>query len=326
MPIYADAITFFAMQCIFLMSIFSLLLLKIIPLYFSVAIGFASGRLLHVDRDSISRLVVYVIVPIVFFRGGMNTAMSWDIASLLVVVFLLCVGLCLAFYAIGRRIWSDATANVLGLAAGQGNMGYFGLPVAMLLFDAQTVGIYMVMIIAMIVQESTLGFYITARGKHTPMDAIKKLLKIPTLYAYSAGLIGNQLGWQIPAFLAGFFDHVFGAYTLLGMMIVGLGLASVRGFAIDLRFVSLAFLAKFICWPALALLVVNIDTHWLGLYSEQTHHALILVSIVPLAANSVAIASILDAHPEKAATAVFLSTLIALFYVPLMVMWFIAPV
>lgn len=305
------------------MDVFSNLLLSLIPLYLCVGLGFASGRLLEVDRNSISRLVVYIIVPIIFFRGGMNTALSWDILKLIIIVFSICVLLCLTFYAIGKRLWSDATANVLGLAAGQGNMGYFGLPVAIMLFDAPTVSLYMVMIIAMIIQESTLGFYITARGKHTAMDAFYKLLKIPTLYAYAAGLLLGHYDATIPEFLTGFFDHVFGAYTMLGMMIVGLGLASIRRFTFDVKFISLTFIAKFICWPLCAFAIIALDTHFFHQFAPMTHKALILLSIVPLAANSVAIASILDAHPEKAASAVFLSTLFALFYVPLMVMWFI---
>lgn len=305
------------------MDIFTNLLLNIIPLYLCVALGFAGGRLLDIDRNSISRLVVYIIVPIIFFRGGMNTALTWDILKLIIIVCSICILLCLTFYSIGKRIWNDATANVLGLAAGQGNMGYFGLPVAMTLFADNTVSLYMVMIIAMIIQESTLGFYITARGKHTALDAFKKLLKIPTLYAYSAGLMLGHVGATIPKFLEGFFDHVFGAYTMLGMMIVGLGLASIRRFSFDLKFISLTFLAKFVCWPLCAFGVIALDTAFFHQFDAMTHKALILLSIVPLAANSVAIASILDAHPEKAASAVFLSTLFALFYVPLMVMWFI---
>ena len=46
---------------------------------------------------------------------------------------------------------------------------------------------------------------------------------------------------------------------------------------------------------------------------------MILMSIVPLAANTIALASDLDVHPEEATIAVFLSTIFALFYIPFMV-------
>ena len=57
------------------------------------------------------------------------------------------------------------------------------------------------------------------------------------------------------------------------------------------------------------------------LYSDTVHQALILISIMPLAANAVAIASLLRCHPEKTATAVLLSTVFAAIYVPVMVSW-----
>jgi len=44
-----------------------------------------------------------------------------------------------------------------------------------------------------------------------------------------------------------------------------------------------------------------------------------LFSIFPIAANKVAFATELKVHPEKAALTVFLSTLFALFYIPLVV-------
>lgn len=42
-------------------------------------------------------------------------------------------------------------------------------------------------------------------------------------------------------------------------------------------------------------------------------------SIVPLAANVVAIATLVDAEPEKAAFAVLLSTIFSLIFIPVMV-------
>ena len=48
-----------------------------------------------------------------------------------------------------------------------------------------------------------------------------------------------------------------------------------------------------------------------------------LLSIVPLAANTVELASLFKSQPEKAATAVLLSTIFALVYVPVMTTYFI---
>ena len=67
-----------------------------------------------------------------------------------------------------------------------------------------------------------------------------------------------------------------------------------------------------------------VDTTFLGLYSEDIHNALMLVAIVPIAVNTIIVASLFDSKPDKAATAILFSTIFALFYVPFMVAYFIS--
>jgi predicted permease len=50
---------------------------------------------------------------------------------------------------------------------------------------------------------------------------------------------------------------------------------------------------------------------------------LLVLSIVPIASNTVAFATKLRAHPEKAAFTVMLSTLVALVYIPVFVYLFL---
>ena len=85
------------------------------------------------------------------------------------------------------------------------------------------------------------------------------------------------------------------------------------------RFIEWTFCAKFIIWPILIAGIVFLDTSLLHIFSAEVHKVLILMSIVPLAANTVAIATELRTHPEKASVAVLLSTVFALFFIPLVV-------
>jgi malate permease and related proteins len=106
-------------------------------------------------------------------------------------------------------------------------------------------------------------------------------------------------------------------------MIIGMGLAGASWKSIDMSFISLTFLAKFICWPGLMALLIFVDKNSLHIFDTDIYNVLIIMSIVPLAANTVAIATELRTHPEKAAVAVLLSTIFALFYIPLIVSLFI---
>ena len=48
--------------------------------------------------------------------------------------------LCLFFYWISASLWKDNTRNLLAFGAGTGNTAYFGIPVALILFDEKFIG------------------------------------------------------------------------------------------------------------------------------------------------------------------------------------------
>lgn len=55
--------------------------------------------------------------------------------------------------------------------------------------------------------------------------------------------------------------------------------------------------------------------------SDTEKAVVLLMACVPMAGNTVVIANQLNVHPEKAATAVMLSTILAIVSVPLMMMF-----
>jgi predicted permease len=303
------------------MDLFFLLLTKLVPLYFTIGLGFISGRVLGVDRDSVSKIVFFIIVPMVFFTGTAHAPLTPAVMMLPVFSLVLSSLLCVGFYWIGSRFYTDATKNLLAMSAGNANTGYFGVPIALMLFDKETFGIYMVLILGVSIFENTVGYYVGALGKSTPREALMKVLKLPLLYGFMLGLLVNLSHIPIPTVMDEFLLNVRGSYSILGMMIIGLGLASLKQIAFDWRFVSLSFFAKFVVFPALAIGFVQLDATYLGWFTENTHKTIILYSLLPMAANVVVIATLLGAHPEKAASTVFLSTMVGAMYVPLMIAW-----
>lgn len=305
------------------MSFFSALLLKLTPLYLNILLGFLAGKLLHTPRDVVARIMFYLINPLIMFNGISHIKITGSILSLPFLVFIISCSLCLIFYWKTAELWDDTTRNLLAFSAGSGNTGYFGIPLALILFNDQGEGVYMMAILGVTLYENTLGFYMCAKGIHSPSECLHKLMRLPTIYAFLLALAVNYSKVPIPGVFLEFMCHIKGTYTVLGMMIIGLGLSSLRHFKIDFKFISLAFFAKFLVWPALILSFIFLDTHWFGIYDTSVHQALVLLSIVPIAVNTVIIASVLQAQPEKAAANVLLSTLFALIYVPLMIIYFI---
>jgi len=225
--------------------------------------------------------------------------------------------MCLLFYGISKLFWHDSTRNISAFTAGTGNVGYFGLPVAMMLFNNEQIGLMILAMLGMILYENSLGFFITARGSYSVRDSVHKLLKLPAIYAFFVGLIINLNHVPLGQIYADNIVNIKGAYTILGMMLIGISIANIKAFKPDIKFIGMAFLAKFITWPLLVLLVIIANNLWFHVYSNSIQHVMILVSIVPLAVNTVAFATELKAQPEKAAFAVLFSTLFALVYIPL---------
>ena len=301
------------------MDIFIDLVTKIAPLYFIVLLGFIAGKYFKVDKEPIATLLIYFVTPLVIFNGVATSALNASIIVLPLTFFVLAVLISTIFYHVGKLLWKGAEKNVLAFTSGTGNTGYFGLPVILALFGEEYLSVAVLCIFGFLLYENSLGYYYVARGTFSSQAALSKVLGLPTLYAFALGLFFVMGGGTIGTELSALFANFRGAYSVLGMMVIGLGLSSVTARSWDIVFLSVTLCAKFIVWPAVVVGIVLLDTTYLHVFAPAMYPVMLLLSTVPLASNTVAFAAQLNAVPEKAATAVLTSTLVALVYIPLFV-------
>jgi hypothetical protein len=306
------------------MTIFSLVFFKTVSVLLSVIIGFFAGKYSNVERDSIASLLFYFIAPIVFFTIPASTSLTFSALSIALVTFIIASLLCLGAYNFYARYWQDHNLNILALSAGSANSGYFMLPIAAALFDDYTLSIYMMAVIGLNIYESSLGFYICARSFSSTKESIMQVLKLPTLNCFILGCLFSFAGITIPDFLDDFIFNMRGAYSILGMIMVGLGLSTLKTLEIDVKFTLAAFASKFIAFPIAINIFIMFDRFITGWYNENYYNALQLLSTAPLAANIIVIASLQKFHPEKVASTVLLSLLFVLIYMPVMVSIFLS--
>lgn len=305
------------------MAIFQTLVLNILPLFLLIGFGYGAGKWHQADRHSLANVLFYYISPVVFFSSVLKAPMSGALIVLPFITFSIACLLCLLSYRASRWFWQDETRNLLALSAGTGNLGYFGLPVALVLFNDAGVGIYMAAMLGNSIFESTLGYFMVARGKHDVREALQKLARLPALYAFALGVIASYLQVAVAAPIDHLFIALRGAYIVIGMMIIGLGLSAMPRLRIDVKFTSFVFAVKFIVWPLCAAGVILIDRLCFDFLGAQGHQALLLLSFMPPAANTVVFATLLDIKPTQMAGAVLFCTCIGLVSVPLMVMLFL---
>jgi len=107
---------------------------------------------------------------------------------------------------------------------------------------------------------------------------------------------------------------------LMGMGLIGLQLQ--KGNDFDIKFISILFVLKFIFWPLIVLGIIYLDRTIFMLLNDDLYKVMFLFSIVPLAGNTVTLAVLLNAKPEKASFTVLLSTILSLIYIPMVLSLF----
>ena len=306
------------------MSLFLLIFIKIIPLYINVLLGYLSSKFFDVKSESIASLLIYILGPIVVFSAVLSVKIDLTLVLLPIFLYIFCSIIAFTTLFIWGKSWDNPTGNILAFSAGTGNTGCFGIPLAIIFFPPHLADIYIFIVLASFLYESTTGFYVTAKGKFTVKQSLKKILKLPLLHAFVVGLICNLAGIAIPEEIVLYAAQFKVAYGILGMMMLGIGLVGLKGNDDnwDKKFIGIAFVLKFIFWPLSMILVIFLDKTFFNFLNEDLYKVLFLFSIVPLAGNSVTLAVLLNAKPEKTSLSVFLSTLISIIFVPLAIYFY----
>lgn len=292
------------------------LLQQLLPLYAIAVLGFVVGKFAKIDVKSITTLTIFVISPTVFTLSIAKLDFSAGAVVAPVLMFVLACVLSGLVLAAAKLYMEPKTAYLSALSTGTSNWGYFGIPIAFALFPPEMVAAYIVTGVSFQIFENSLGMYYISRGNKGPWESFRAIFKYPVIYAITAGLLLSAFHVPMPALADNILTMFKGAYTVLGMMIIGLGLSQLEKFRVDMPFIATMFAIRYVMWPLVALGVVAADQH-LNILGEVFHKPLLLFAIVPMAANNIAFATHFDMAPARAAMGVLLTTLFALVYIPL---------
>src|SRR5215216_4583508 len=105
------------------MEIFRSLFIRLIPLYFIVATGFLAGRKLKVDRDSVAKLVIYIVAPVVVFTNVSQIDLKPEYLAVPIGFAILCSLIAVGFLAFAHQFgpalgFRGAAGNLLSFSAG----------------------------------------------------------------------------------------------------------------------------------------------------------------------------------------------------------------
>lgn len=298
------------------MNVLNKLLVSVLPLYGFIIAGYIASRWLGLKSKPISKILLYVLIPLVIFDNILKAELS-QLAIVAAIIFLLALLMNGPALLAGRFVGKDMNQSLLSCSYSYFNVGWFGIPVVMALFGEEKMPLIISAYMGNVLYGDTVGYYLVSRSKDLPIsDSVKNVLKIPAIYACIAAIIANLQGFKLPENLEPITKGASWTLSALGMLIIGITLTEV-----DFKRVDYAKFGKLlgIRYVAAALLVgalVLLESAVISQLKSEEQNLLLLIASFPIAANLVVFATFLETETENASLLVSLSSLISLVLVP----------
>ncbi|GAB3279437.1 hypothetical protein GCM10027347_54160 [Larkinella harenae] len=298
------------------MEVLTKLLTNVVPLYLFIGAGYAASRWWGLKSKPISKLLLYVLIPLVIFDNLLKAELS-QVAIVAGIVFLLAAFMNGPAWWARRYAGQDMDPNLLRCSYSYFNVGWFGIPVVMALFGEEKMPLIISAYMGNVLYGDTVGYYLVSRSKDLPIgESVKNVLKIPAIYAGAAALIANASGVDLPSALEPVAQGASWTLSALGMLIIGVTLTE-----IDFKNVAYGRFGKLlgIRYGAAALLMallVLAEKTIVGQLEGDEQKLLLLIASFPIAANLVVFATYLETETSTASLLVALSSLISLVLVP----------
>lgn len=295
------------------MEIFSFILFNnIFPIFVIISLGYLLTWKFELDIFTLSKLNFYIFIPALIFVKVYETEIEAGflkviLFSILILVLLALFGWIIS-YLMNHKV---SKANALQNSVMFYNSGNFGLPLIMLVFNGTPHATYAVSIQIMILMvqnlmTNTIGFFNAGRGQMHYLESIKKILKMPSVYAIIGAVILKFINYD----LTDFFVWPALEYMKDGLISVALLTLGTQLYNTEFRFknpdIYVASLIRLLGGPILAYLLINI----MGIEGIMAR-VLFISSSVPTAVNTALIAVEFKNEPDFASQVVMTSTLLS---------------
>lgn len=289
------------------------LLPAIAPVSLIIFFGFIAGHTLTLERQTLSQLTIYILVPALITESLYSTKLSAQSTTGLVVGYLLAT---LAIYLI-----TSTTARLLQLPpqvkksliattlfANNGNMG---LPLITFALGTEGLERAIVYLIAASIMMAAVGpALLKGEGLGT---GVKLTLKLPLLWAMLGGLGLRLLKIELPLRLDEGLGMLGDASIPIALIILGMQLAQTT-----LRLGRYEILAS-----AMRLLLAPGITYGVGVILGLTGldlQVLVMQGAMPTAVNTLVWVTEFGGDPPRVAKTIIVSTLMSFLTIPL-VLW-----
>jgi predicted permease len=284
----------------------------VLPVFLVAGAAAVAHLRLRFEARTLSRIVFYLFGPALVFDSLTRSEASGSVFAQIAAAALLTI---LALWILGtiaaRILRLEGTTQAAFLVAVLlMNAGNFGLSVNLFAFGEAGLSLASLYFTVSAVVSSSLGAYLSARGRSTVRQALRRAAGVPFVYAAALGLIFNLGGVTMPEPLSKAI-HLLGQASVPVMLaVLGVRLAETlqaRQRIQHLPALGVATLLRLIVSPALAFAFASL----VGL-SGMARDVTVLESAMPTAVITTILATEFDSDPPFAALCVLVTTLVSL--------------
>lgn len=281
----------------------------IVPVLLMVLGGAAVQRFHKLDVGTLSKLQIYLFVPVFLFVRVFDSTLSWsEIAGIAGAVLLVKAFLAIPLWILLRRlnVRKDAVSVIL-LASVIFNAGNFGIPVAERAFGKAGGAVQALIVMVSNLTLWGIGYGLAAAlsGKARPINAFLAYFKLPMVYALIAAFGLRALHISLPSPMMYALHSLADGLIPVALITLGVQLARQARWP-RWRAVVPVLMLKLLIMPAIAACVV------IALHLWPWPGAMIVVAAAgPTAVNTLLLTIEQDGDVELAADCVFWTTLLS---------------
>jgi predicted permease len=280
---------------------------NIAPILLVAGVGYLVGRNLQIEPRSLGRLVFNVFSPALVFYSLLTSQIAGAELGLLILLTVIFELLMALIAYVVMRWQHESTVHRAGviLNASCLNAGNYGLSLVHFAFGPEVFARAVIVYIANVVLNNTLGVFVASSGSKPPRDALKNVLRVPAVYATAAAFLANALHLTLPSALERSVQLLSDAAIPSMLILLGLQLVQSHGIKKP-RLVTISVGLRLVLSPFLAT-----GLAFLFHLNNLAAAALIIEASTPVAVITLILASEFGLDEDLTMSSILASTLLS---------------
>jgi predicted permease len=278
----------------------------VLPIFIVFGYGFFLKKKFDPDISSLSNVGFYCLLPALVFRTFYTSSINYEIGWLILFSLALFFAIVLASFLLAKLFrLGQSTETGLILGSSFANAGNYGSSIVLLAYGQAGFEWAITFFVIQQMLMSTFGVYIAARGKAGYVETLKKVAKMPALYAGLLGFLFQTLQIELHPVFYTPIELLSQAMIPLLMLILGMQLATIKGFGYT-KGISLGVSIRLFVSPLIAYFLLM----WFP-FNDLANKVLLLQAAMPAAVVPTLLAIQYKRYPEMVSGITMFSTLLS---------------